>query len=324
MKLLKRREFSSQQLKVLKQKIAKIKELKSEIGLCIYTTGSYGRLEAGKFSDIDLFFLTNSRANISKISKTIIDASIIKLCRDMRFPEFSGDGEYLEVHIVNSILEELGSRNDDYLNYFTARMLLLLESKPIYNVTLYDKIINDIVDRYYKDFEDHSNNFQPVFLVNDIIRFWRTMCLNYEHSRNKASHIKEAKAAIKKKKIKGSIKNLKLKFSRKLTCYSLLLCLLWSKKLTKKEIIRLIQLTPMERLEELKGIPNIENLVTELIRLYGWFLDTIQKKTDVLYIWISKESNKAYAFNQADRFGEIMVEIMLKTPNQDRLRYFLV
>ena len=324
MTLSKRKNFSSAQLHELKKCLTQIPELEKEIGLCIYTTGSYGRLEAGKFSDIDLFFLTDKKNNISRISKTIIDASIIGTCREMKFPEFSGDGEYLQVHIVDNILEQLGSRSDDYLNYFTARMLLLLESKPLYNEALYYKIINDILDRYYKDFDAHINNFQPIFLVNDVIRFWRTMCLNYEHSRSRISQIKTTRRATKEIKTKASIKNLKLKFSRKLTCYSLLLCLLWGKKLTKLEVIRLIGLTPMERLDELRQYREIQTLVDELVVLYRWFLDAVQKDADNLYIWISKESNKVNAFDQADKFGEIIVNIMLKTPYKSRLRYFLV
>ena len=37
-----------------------------------------------------------------------------------------------------------------------------------------------------------------------------------------------------------------------------------------------------------------------------------------------KESNKAEAFKKAERFGELIFEIMLKTPYQKRLQYYLV
>ena len=36
----------------------------------------------------------------------------------------------------------------------------------------------------FKDFPDHPRTFQPIFLMNDICRFWKTMLLNYEHKRH--------------------------------------------------------------------------------------------------------------------------------------------
>jgi len=80
----------------------------------LFTTGSYGRLEASKHSDIDLFFLFDNReSSFSRISKTLIDAHIISISREMRFPEFSADGEYLEVHNIWDLCAEMGSRKDD-------------------------------------------------------------------------------------------------------------------------------------------------------------------------------------------------------------------
>jgi len=49
-----------------------------------------------------------------------------------RAAPFSNDGEFLRILYLEDMLEQLGGREDDYLNYFTARMLLLLESKPLY------------------------------------------------------------------------------------------------------------------------------------------------------------------------------------------------
>ena len=77
--------------------------------------------------------------------------------------------------------EVLGSPEDDGLNAFTARMLLLLESRPVYNAERYRRILKAVIGFYYRDFSDHSEHFRPTFLINDILRFWRTLTLNYEH-----------------------------------------------------------------------------------------------------------------------------------------------
>ena len=59
-----------------KEKLASLKEailtkdtITSHKHFCIYTTGSYGREEAGEYSDIDLFFV--SEEPIKKIDKIL-------------------------------------------------------------------------------------------------------------------------------------------------------------------------------------------------------------------------------------------------------------
>ena len=130
----------------------------------------------------------------------------------MGFPKFSNDGEYLKILEAPEILKHLGSANDDYLNHFTARLLLILESKPIFGTANYNKILRLVLNRYFEDYPDHPETFRPTFLVNDILRFWKTLCLNYEKKRNQP-------AKNEAKRIAQKIKNLKLKFSRMLTCY---------------------------------------------------------------------------------------------------------
>lgn len=320
--------FSEEKLQTFKDKLSKSAELLTQKELCIYTTGSFGRLEACEYSDIDLFFLSdNGASKFSKISKTLIDADIINICREMNFPEFSGDGTYLEVHGIEDMYSQIGSREDDYRNLFTARMLLLLESKPIYNADFYNKMLHTTVDKYYKDFHRHEINFKPVFLVNDVIRFWRTICLNYEHSRNrKFSNSGLSKNEIEYKTNESHIKNLKLKFSRKLTCYSFLLSVLCSKAevLKQNDILDIIKLTPLQRLNALSVNPEMENEVKELIVLYFWYLKIVQVDKPDLIKWIAIESNRNEAFGNARKFSKIIFNLMIKAKNQEALMYFLV
>jgi UTP:GlnB (protein PII) uridylyltransferase len=67
MELAEHKQFSEGRIAQLKSKIEKIPELQNN-NLCIFVTGSYGRLEASKYSDIDLFFLdTDERKLTSNI-----------------------------------------------------------------------------------------------------------------------------------------------------------------------------------------------------------------------------------------------------------------
>jgi hypothetical protein len=171
--LVDREAFSRAQLDSLGNELANLPDLRDQPDLCIYVTGSYGRLEASEHSDLDLFFVhTGKPGSMSHIEEILMKGALIKLGRTMGFPEFSGDGEYLQVHYLEPIRKSIGSRRDDFENYFTARLLLLLESQVVYNKDVYSEIIEKIIDSYLRDYYDHPLDFRPTFLVNDILRFW--------------------------------------------------------------------------------------------------------------------------------------------------------
>ena len=329
MKLSQHKEYSVTQLKMLSDKFAKIEELKNNF-LCIYVTGSYGRLEASKNSDIDLFFIDAASSihdHTSGIDKTLIHADLIKICRSMNLPEFSKDGLYLKIHRLNDIKENLGSPYDDYQNFFTSRMLLLLESKVLYDEDLYNQILESIIDSYYRDFHRHSEDFKPIFLANDIMRFWKTLLLNYEHSRNRSSkvHIKNGKGLEKHKAIVHS-KNLKLKFSRKLICFSFLIQLLANDgTITQEDVVKISKLTPVERISSLKEIScGLSGDVDDLLSSYQWFIDHTQVPSEQMLKWISNKSNRDDAFDRSRKFGEKIFEIMMSVDNQNLIQKLLI
>ncbi len=130
-KLEERRNDNLSRLQELTARLDFISEYPCVDDLCIYITGSYGRLEASKNSDLDLFFIHEGEKekNLPKIQKILIDAEIIKIAKELKYPEFSNDGQYLEIHSLKDIKEKMGCPDDDFKNYFTARLLLLLESR---------------------------------------------------------------------------------------------------------------------------------------------------------------------------------------------------
>ena len=139
--LKERVQRSQNRLQALKKCVSEISELKTLPGLCVYVTGSYGRLEASRQSDLDLFFVYDDKASrrveIGNLTKILIDAKLIQIARRLHFPDFSNEGKYLEIHKLGDMLRTLGGPEDDYKNYFTARLLLLLESQPVYNRRAY-------------------------------------------------------------------------------------------------------------------------------------------------------------------------------------------
>lgn len=298
--LRKRNEYSTQRLRDLCEKVGSIKELSQFDNLGIYVTGSYGRLEAHAGSDLDLFFVLGGNGQLDRITKTLVDAELIKIARDLGFPPFSNDAQYLEVHSLQEMLDKLGGAEDDFKNLFTARMLLLLESRPIYGENAYRKILISIIDAYFRDFHDHTGDFRPLFLVNDILRFWKTLCLNYENRRNRPED--------RAKKNKHHVRNLKLKFSRLLICFSTIIPLISSRSSSPEDILALTSHPPLKRLEKVAISQDQKRLYNELCELYSSFLE-ITAQSDVLN-WIEQKDNRKYAFGKADKFGALIYSLL--------------
>src|SRR5207302_2585843 len=113
----------------LRNRLAKLKELADVPSLTIFGVGSYARLEAGPYSDIDLFFLSLGDKNALPEPRTKslrLFGRLIEIADNMSFPKFSNDCQYLVILHTADITSYLGSPADDHENYFTARMLLLL------------------------------------------------------------------------------------------------------------------------------------------------------------------------------------------------------
>lgn len=318
--IISRETFCKERLDSLKKQINSIKELSGVEEYCIYITGSYARKEAHSASDLDLFFVENGGMKLSNIKKTLIDAELIGVQRHMGFPEFSGDGKFLEVHSLQDIVKYLGSPKDDYNNYFTARMLLLLESNPVYNEDYYDQVLKNIIDAYYRDFHGHETQFHPIFLVNDIIRFWKTLCLNYEHRRHR-SDVSDVSAIIRRKAHKN---NLKLRFSRKMTCFSFLLMIIMKyKDLKSDSVVDIVKMTPVERLVAIsKEEPKTKENIKNCLALYSQFLELSSKDED----WIDEKNNRDKAFDLGREFGDEVFKVLssLTGGNNSDIMKFLI
>ncbi|MFY0523211.1 hypothetical protein ACN28I_08520 [Archangium gephyra] len=315
-----RRKFSQDRLDKLSTQVGELEYVKRLDPLCIYVTGSFGRLEATQHSDLDLFFvhLGNEKIHrVSRLDKVLVDAELIKLAKRESFPEFSRDGRFLEIHYLEDIQAALGSPEDDYRNYFTARMLLLLESRPLYGAGTYEKVLGDIVETYFRDYKDHASDFRPVFLVNDIQRYWKTLCLNYEHNRNRSLTGDE--------KVKSQLKNIKLKFSRLMTCYSALACLVARPTIDSAGVLSLVKTAPALRIESLRNDSEERGqLIDSLLGEYQWFLEFAAKPPDEQLAWIAKKENRTEALDRAQAFSGAFYRLIWDASDPENLKYLVV
>ncbi len=245
-----RKTYTDQRIETLTQKLGEVEQL-CRGKACVYATGSYGRGEAGEQSDLDLFIVGGppppadggTRRLLSKLDEICVKAHLIAASRALGLPDFSADGEYLAFYTADELVGRLGTQHDDSLNTFTARLLLLLESRCLVEKDIYSGVVDHVLEPYWRDFPGHEGDFVPAFLANDILRLWRTLCVNYE-ARTKQEPIEE--------KAKRRLKNYKLKHSRLLTCFSAILMLLavHSKRgtVTPSDAREMVRTTPTERL----------------------------------------------------------------------------
>ena len=299
-----RRAESARRLGLLSAKLtAALSERVELANVCIYATGSYGRGEAGATSDIDLFFLDAGEPPAGKLAGISLMAQVIDTCHELDFPEFSHDGEYLEVHQLKELTDELGSPEEDAANFFTARLLLLLESKPVYNEAAYNTSVKHVAAAYFRDFPSRETNFRPAFLINDVVRFWKTLCLNYEHRRGAGTE-SDANA---QSSVVTKFKNLKLAFVRLMTCYSLVVGLSFDYRrrggTTPADLLRLVSMSPSERLEDLAAADSqLAELVTVVLEKYSWFLATLGGIRIDSERWLDEQGNREVANREVDAY----------------------
>lgn len=282
---------------------------------CVYATGSFGRLEAGDQSDLDVFIVSKTAEierddkklmvnQLSNLDTILVKAELIKSINILHMPKFDADGKYLESHSIHDLKTHLGTAEDDYRNTLTGRLLLFLESRPLVGTVVYEEIIDEVIAAYWGDFGDHSADFIPAFLTNDILRLWRTFCVNYESGRRSA-------------KGNSKIKNHKLKHSRMLTCFSALIFLLAVYKLdgtvSPQRAKQMTQLTPTERLQWLLkegAFSTVHREVAQVLERYSEFLRRMDKpKAELNELF---ENHSREWVRQSYEFGDLIFDIISK------------
>lgn len=329
--LTNRRSQTEERISALRGKLAGAEKIAAGKA-CVYATGSFGRREASIHSDLDLFIVSkmgNERGTdgkphslLKRLDDIRIKADLIEVTQELKIPEFSGDGKYLVHYSVQQLTETLGKPEDDALNTFTARLLLLLESHPLLEASVYKDVIEEVVAPYWKDFADHKGDFVPAFLTNDILRLWRTFCVNYEA--NTSSEPTEENA-------KRKSKNYKLKHSRLLTCYSALLYLLAifrrQNTVSPDDVVQMTELTPTQRLEWLldqKELTEAHAAVRALLDQYEAFLETTNiPERDLIKKFLDKDTGRNY-MKHANAFGQYVFEALTTIGDGSRLHRLLV
>lgn len=221
--------------------------------------GSYARREVTSGSDVDLFFLTPSAEGM-KIATEKLETIMEALSEaGFKMPAKSG---VFETPLPMSEICTTGGGQDDSNLMITRRMLMLLESDWLFGESGWRDVREEVLKTYTR--YPRSPEQICMFLLNDIIRYWRTICVDFEH-----------KVQVHKKP--RAIRLIKLRFSRMLLYFGGVLAVAETQGLGHEDKV--------EKLKALLTLPTVKRvqfvlgpLADPAIKLYSEFLNALDDK----------------------------------------------
>jgi hypothetical protein len=218
----------------LEARRAKITELSVQPDVSVVLMGSWGREEVTSGSDDDYMILVNGAWR----PEHEVDPSIEEVAKVLDVKP-GREGLFGEIAYSDFLEKRIGLQEDDN-NNLSRRMLLLLESQAILGEQSYRLAWKKVLDGYLRD--TRKPRGAPRLLLNDIVRYWRTICVDF---------------AGKQRKRRGEgwgIRNAKLRTSRKMLFAGGLLPVLECAPLTPEEILAFLEhrlrMPPTDRLAQ--------------------------------------------------------------------------
>lgn len=305
---------------------------------CIYATGSGGRLEMHDGSDLDVF-LVRFDGEGSRRQAALLQSAVVRAMDSCHFPPPSQDGRFLALHSGNEFIDLLGTPEDDEQNKLTARMLLLLESRPLKDSEkVYDHLVEQVLGEYWRQSPKRPDDFIPRVLTNDIIRYWRILLLNHESNLRQKSKKRDRKNLTADEKafedtIERRRSSYKLRFARCVTCFASLSYLLALVKYEKPPVLiesvrKMVGLTPLERLDAvaaMSGDATIRANVASLRSLYTAFLEDSATSPDEMGKRLADETWWQDHSDSADDFVQGVFDLVMGLQKDNPLfRYVVV
>lgn len=142
--------------------------------------GSFGRREITSESDCDYLVVLDGTPNHRDIQRVV---RAVERTRDLlRLKEYGRTGTFGDVVTATELFARIGLDSDSNANT-TRRLLLLCESVSALHPDVSRKIRRSILERYLGDYAPEQRRDRPVrvphFLLNDLVRYWRTVAVDF-------------------------------------------------------------------------------------------------------------------------------------------------
>lgn len=178
----------------------------------IVVFGSLARRELTDGSDLDWVLLVDGQADPGNVDDV---RAVEQALSPLGYKPPGREGIFGDMVFSHDLVHNIGGSEDSNRN-LTLRMLSILEATPIGRDDAFERVLRNILWRYIaEDYGWSQSQTQnvPRFLLNDIVRYWRTLAVDFGYKRRDRAGAGWA------------LRTIKLRMSRKLSFASgMLMC----------------------------------------------------------------------------------------------------